>query len=727
MLSGGSGVQVSIDSAYHGSHGSMQTTACTMTAGSNVANCPTGTADFAVDQGIRFSGAGPAALESTPNAPIVTLVGAPGSTTYCYQVAEADYWGGISAASTSTCIGNGPPTTTPVNYLRIVTASRSCSYCVAIIYRQIGGSGQFVRIAETPKVGGTIDDSNLPITNDSSLPNVAPNSAINQNWVTQVTAINSTTLTLASRAAASVSSVQAIHDDTAAVQAAVDAVSVAGGGTVWLGAGTYNFNEVSYWNGASWVYTNPTSEPKANEMYGAVHLSSNVEIRGLNRKSTTVSSLLFAYVYHSIFATANPTPSLIPGPLCATGAETVLTKYAINNALRGATEIVLTAAINAANFKPGDLVFYGGGAVNGDVACGVSGNPSAELNRVVSVNLGTGTLHLRYLLTKDVPFGAPGTAAFIAKVNAYAKHDIGISNMTIQTLGGGYAVALGDVVHLRVSRVDMPEIDWSGKINIPESRDVVFDQMFLRITAADEYDQPRQVTFENSQIMLEGGSNQFAFSEGAANISLVHDTFASNDSYCGLLGRCDFGGPNAITLGAGGADYRIVNSQIKGSWTAPGVALQIFGPRDHDTPTLSGVLIRHNIVKANGLSTLDGFNLLAQATEQIVENNRIYLTPEAANSQCIYALTGLIANNYCNVTTLEAFKGIVHVDHTSAQTEPLALIGNMIEGPSGQPCIDFSGKRSDETTVLGNTCNGYCVQYPKLGTSPFVGVRGHCR
>lgn len=707
---GARNVNISVDSVYHGSRGSGQTAICSTSAGSNVAVCSGGTADFSVGQGIWFPSAGPQALESTPDPPAVTLVGTSGSTTYCYEVAEADYWGGISAASAATCISNGPSTLTPVNYVKIVTATPSCSYCAAVIYRRVGASGDFVRIAELPQAGGTIDDSNLPLTTDSSLPNIAPDLPVDQNWVTQVTAVSPTTLTLATNAPSTASNVTVAHDDTAATQAAVDAAADAGGGTVRLGSGTYNFNEVSYWNGSAWIYTNPTSEPAANEMYGAVHLASNVWIKGVSRERTTVSSLLFAYVYHSIFAAPNPTSSLIPGDLCATGAETMQSRYPINNVQQGATQITLATVTDASNFKPGDVIFYGGGVVNGEVACGQPNNPSAELNLITSVNQQTGTLHLYYPVTKDVPFGRVGTAPFVEQMNTYTKRNITISDMTIQTLGGGYAMALGDVVHLRVSRVDLPGIDWSGKINIAESRDVVLDALYLRVTADDEYDQPRQVTIQNSRLLLEGGSNQLAFSEGAADISLLRDTFASDDSYCGLMGRCDYGGPNAVTFGPGGANYRVISVDFDTSWVEPGVVLQVFPPADGDTPTLNGVLIRNNVIRANGLSTLDGVNLLARATQQTLENNKIYLNPGSSNSWCFEALTGVLENNYCSIAASLAFQGIVRIHPGSAQTEPLALRDNIIEGPSGQPCIGAFDKRSDIVAIEGNMCNGKLVQ-----------------
>ena len=328
------------------------------------------------------------------------------------------------------------------------------------------------------------------------------------------------------------------------------------------------------------------------------------------------------------------------------------------------------------------------------------------MNEIELVTSDDNKLHLRYPVIKDLPFGASVVSPFIAQVNAYTKRNINITDMTIETLGGGYALALGDTVHLRVARVDIPGMDWAGKINMPESRDVELDDIYLRITADDEYDQSRQVTLRDSHIVLEGGSNQMAFSEGAADISLVHDTFTFKDSYCGLGGRCDYGGPKLLTFGAGGADYRITNGEIQASWVEPGTALQTVEPMSSDTPALSGVRIQQTSIRATGTSTLSGINLLTQATHQVVTKNNIYLVPGAANSWCIGTLTGLIEENYCNVVTVEGFQGLIHIFATHRQSGHLTLINNAIEAPAGQPCIFFDGKPPLSVLMKHNTCNG---------------------
>lgn len=165
-----------------------------------------------------------------------------------------------------------------------------------------------------------------------------------------------------------------------------------------------------------------------------------------------------------------------------------------------------------------------------------------------------------------------------------------------------------------------------------------------------------------------------------------------------------------MTFGPGGANYRVISLDFDTSWVEPGVVLQVFPPADGDTPTLNGVLIRNNVIRANGLSTLDGVNLLARATQQTLENNKIYLNPGSSNSWCFEALTGVLENNYCSIAASLAFQGIVRIHPGSAQTEPLALRDNIIEGPSGQPCIGAFDKRSDIVAIEGNMCNGKLVQ-----------------
>jgi hypothetical protein len=109
-----------------------------------------------------------------------------------------------------------------------------------------------------------------------------------------------------------------------------------------------------------------------------------------------------------------------------------------------------------------------------------------------------------------------------------------VSDLALNTNGGAQAAALSDVVHADVINVDMPGVTWSGMLNLNESNGVRLDNIYLHSTSSEEFDQARHVTFVNSKLLLEAGSNQFVFSEGASGITVANNSITSTDRYAGL-------------------------------------------------------------------------------------------------------------------------------------------------------------------------------------------------
>jgi hypothetical protein len=698
-------------SSFHGS-GSTQTATCSTTTGSNVANCPGGTADFAAGQGVQFANAGPRALYSIPAFPSVTTVGTKGSTTYCYKIATADYWFGISAASSPACVSDGNASPSPVNYSKIVVSGQNCHYCATAIYRQTGGSGPFALIAMLSAIpNGTLDDSNLPAVTASGYPLVAPASPVNQAWTANITAVGSNILTLDAAAPASASSVVVSHDNQAAIQAAVNAVCSTGG-TVLLDAGTYAVNRFSYNQNGTWIYTNPTSEVAANNGAGLIHLGGSasalcngVAIRGVGTNSTSVTSFEPGYSFTAIFADATASPNTLPGALCNTVGVANLTKYSIANVSAGATQIVTSTPGDALKFNAGDIVYYGGGVANGDAACGVPGSPAAEINRVVSVN-GAGVIVLDHPVTKNYPFGPVGTANFVAQVNSWAHHDLGISDMTINGIGGGGTIGLNDCIHCSVTNVDIPAIAWTATLSGAEERDVVFDNDDIRSTGSEELDEVRQVVIRNSRLLLEAGSNQFAASEGATGVQFDNDQFTSDDSFCGLQGRCDYLAPTTLSLSGGGGDYQITNSSFTANWVEPfGGAVTTTNPTS--VPVLDGMLIQGNTFNLQSASAITGINLLAPATHQTVSTNTLYMDGAVANSQGIRISTGLVDSNSLTSATDVSHNGVIDVSNAVAQTEPLTISNNIITLSGFSDAIYTNLSAPTPVTIgPGNSCSG---------------------
>jgi len=217
-----------------GASGSSQSTTGSISAGSNVLTL-TNAIDFQGGQGISIANAGPLPTISAPGAPTVTATGTTGTTTWAYAVAALDGKGGETAASPVTTITNGNATLSSTNYNAIswTAVSGAAGYAV---YRTTAGG--------TPNTTGLIAVVNGTSLNDTGLATIAspqgvasapPPSALGDLLVTTIQGgAGTTSLILAAAASTTVSGVTVTHDDTAAIQAALNAINSAGGGTVTM-------------------------------------------------------------------------------------------------------------------------------------------------------------------------------------------------------------------------------------------------------------------------------------------------------------------------------------------------------------------------------------------------------------------------------------------------------------------------------------------------------------
>lgn len=227
-----------------GASGSSQTTTGTITAGSNVlvlANA----LDFENGQGIAIVNAGTGPYEAgtttalaSPAAPTVTVEGTAGTTDYSYAIAALDGNGGETAASAATAIttGNATLSSSDYNALSWTAVTGASGYA---IYRTAS--------AGTPSTTGFIGITNGMSFNDTgvatSIPPVgvatdAPTTALGDLFVTSITSgAGTTSLTLAATAANAVTGSDVLHDDTAAIQNALDN---SGGGDVFFPPAQFN-------------------------------------------------------------------------------------------------------------------------------------------------------------------------------------------------------------------------------------------------------------------------------------------------------------------------------------------------------------------------------------------------------------------------------------------------------------------------------------------------------
>lgn len=208
-----------INVKWFGASGSTQTTTGSITAGSAILTLASAL-DFKNGQGITVNHAGAACTLATPGAPTVTPTGTAGTTEYQYQIVALDGKGGCTAASPAgvTTTGNATLDATNYNALSWTAVAGAVAYAV---YGRVSGAMQLLAI-----VSGTSwnDKGTAAITPPSTLPSTPPASALADTLITTiVSGGGTTTLTLATTATTTATGQEVGHDDTAAIQAAIDA------------------------------------------------------------------------------------------------------------------------------------------------------------------------------------------------------------------------------------------------------------------------------------------------------------------------------------------------------------------------------------------------------------------------------------------------------------------------------------------------------------------------
>lgn len=172
-----------------------------------------------------------------------------------------------------------------------------------------------------------------------------------------------------------------VTDDTAAIQAAIDAAGDAGGGTVYLPGGRYLVTQADAFGGGEWALSiisdNITFQGGPGAEIITAQDTSLFWIDGASKPNGTGD-----WLNHWLLDDSN------------------LTLYEMSTAARGDDRITLSTASDASNFAAGDDIFIRTGQVNTHSTT----DPDAELNQVLASNADTGALTLRYPLTR--PFAA---------------------------------------------------------------------------------------------------------------------------------------------------------------------------------------------------------------------------------------------------------------------------------------------------------------------------------
>lgn len=185
--------------------------------------------DFTNGQGIRVDHAGAATAVTTPTGLGVSPVGTVGTTSYLYQIAAFDAFGGVSAATSGGGINNGNANLTPNNYNDLTFAAGAgpapVGYCV---WRNVAGAGYvWLKMVNNTEFWdwGTTD------ARPSWCPATPPAGALSKALITTVSSGGgTTTLTLGANAGTTVSGQTVAHDDTVQLTTAITNLNAAGGG-----------------------------------------------------------------------------------------------------------------------------------------------------------------------------------------------------------------------------------------------------------------------------------------------------------------------------------------------------------------------------------------------------------------------------------------------------------------------------------------------------------------
>lgn len=722
-----SGVNIAnrLDVTAFGASG-LATTNCTGTIAGGALTTLTLTCsptnDFKVGEGIAIPQAGPTQLYSTPATPVLTVHGTTGATTYTYEVAQYDFWGGLTAVSTSAQVTNGNATLTPSNYIQITDTNASVNYGDACVYRQVGGTGAFDFIAVIPAGSGTIGDTNLPnIATNIPCGATAPAGVNTQTLVTTISHIAGNVITLATAATNAVSGVTIYHDDSNAFQLAATQCTAMGGCLYYIPSGIYNLDRPNYWNGTGYTYTNPTSQPAANEDTGIVHLTSNTHVQGADWASTILQNPLDIRpsVRGDMFVTSNGTSTTIPGAVCNSGAEAGLTEYPItaagaaSGATRGSSFITTSTAANAGNFNPGDAVIVGGGANSSAVSCSAS-LPLIEPNEVISADATSGRVYLRYPLIVDYPYGTAGTTQFIAQVNPYYHHDVTISDLTFSTLGGAGAATLTSVIRGKFDHVKMLGLDWISHFNLSGSRDIQLVNSIDYESTTQEIDQAVDLKLDNDVFTLQGGNAQFAMSEGTMGITLTRNSFISNDEYAGLNNRIAAGGGQMINFHCENDVTIKDNSFVENTIST---SIDIMDEVDPCTGyVVSNWTVADNIFKGTGPSQVNGFTTDAPITNAITTGNKFYINGGAASSSAMRELYGDVGFNQVLETGSEASQGLIHYALTVNSAVPIRVHDNTLYSQSGGDTCFYD---NDTATRVLHVWNNNCIDSTGTGFDAF--------
>ena len=404
-------------------------------------------------QAIRVAQVGIAPTIASP-ASLTVTTSVVGSVTYGYEVAFGDTNGGVAPVSAAYTITNGPATLhggggVPRQYNTIIWPSNPSGVAYALVYRsQAGGAYQLIDIVNLQGTSyNQYQDFGKPAIDPASLPPGLPSapsaSPVLPDLFSTIAAASGSTLTLAGAPASSVAAASVFHDDTNAIQAAIDSMSAAGG-SIFIPAGQFNINACHLatggWRSGLQLF-GKNNLTIAGQGAGSILNFESCRSGGLQR-SDTIALAMTPYVAGAFTFLQSNYPEL--------------PAYGIAPAALSSNSLSFNKAPDASHFNVGDYIFVR----TGNFDSGTTLTPDSELNQVTGIDLVNGTLSLRWptekayqaqcfasgndgIATTDCSGGKTPAILGVADANAYTTNSIDIHDLTIR---GDYEVTAVDGV-----------------------------------------------------------------------------------------------------------------------------------------------------------------------------------------------------------------------------------------------------------------------------------------
>ena len=506
------------------------------------------------------------------------------------------------------------------------------------------------------------------------------------------------------------------HDDTYAVQMAVDAAASAGGGTVQFGAGIYNIqqpsvasNELTDTGSVDYPnYTTNISKVTNYNGFSFLHIKvpagrkGNVHLAGLG-SSTILQTPPDQAGWANLFDIGNfaRADGIVGGVI------------GINPVEKGSTQVSLASGSASTSLRGGDdvLLFSGSfGSPNGNFPCplqqtggGVSAGDChyTELNTIASIAEGGTTYNLVYPASKNFFAADGGKSSFgMVKMRDRTPHNIMLYNMALNTYD--HIFGTGNVYGLTVDAVQVNGYIDGGAFNGGYKRDVILKNSTwgvgrgdLSYSSEEEYDKFTNLQILNNAIYgfapigsagpsqqarlstTEGTSQVTYYSNSFNDISLYFDQTTddivdTNNFYNGIITMgvyygatsqyWDYHDPSYASFGS--QTYaRITNNQftIGSSYLVPWVIrLGHF-----DSATLSNNTINYMVSSAGGPGP-------------------------GGHGEIIFANSGLISNNVISLQSATSVDAIIALPDAIvsmlgqpvSQPSSLSILNNTINAPS---------------------------------------------